>query len=66
MMAVTVGRVGGEGELAGLLVEGEEVELELARAGETLASRSAHHAVEGDAQQGAAGDRAGVRGAAGN
>lgn len=63
VVAVTIGGEGGEGEAAALRVEGEELEVELAGAGETLASRSVHPAAGGDAEQRAAGDRAGVRGA---
>lgn len=63
-VAVTEGGVGVEGEFADLRVEGEQVEFELAGAGESLAGRPAHQAVRGDGQQRADGDRAGVRCAA--
>lgn len=63
VVAVTIGGVRVEGEIAALRVEGEEVERELAGADETLASHLLHPSVGGDGEQRAAGDRAGVRGA---
>lgn len=62
---LTIGREGAEREETMLRVEGEELEVELAGAGETLASRPQHQTVVADGEQRGEDNTAAVRGAGG-
>lgn len=62
---LTVGGEGAEREETMLRVEGEEPEVELAGAGEPLASRPHHQTVVVDGEQRGGGNAAAVRGAGG-
>lgn len=62
---LTAGGEGAEGEETMLRVEGEELEVELAGAGETLSSRPHHQTVGADVEQRGGVNTAAVRGAGG-